>query len=263
MKLHLKDKLKQKSFVIGTFIKTPSMILTEVVSATELDCICLDSEHSPFSRDSLDQCILAARSGQMGCLVRVQKNHPEYILNALDCGATGIVIPHINSPEAAQKAVSSAYYHHGNRGYAGSTRAANYGLNSMEENLQNNAQNTIVIAQIEDKEALYCLDEIIMTKGIDCFFIGIMDLTLSLNAQSPKDSIVINAIEKIIQCATKHDKVLGIFLPNTDSLHFWQAKGVTFFLISSEHNLLRNSINQLIKETKSINKSYLKDYSHA
>ena len=56
----------------------------------------LDAEHALFDRGSLDSCILAARAGEKTILVRP----PSHILNALDCGADGVILPHIRTAAA-------------------------------------------------------------------------------------------------------------------------------------------------------------------
>ena len=84
-----RDRLGTGAALIGTFVKTPSPIVCEVLASTSLDAVCLDAEHAPFGRKDLDSCIHALRSAGMPCLVRLQNGSAEVILNALDCGATG------------------------------------------------------------------------------------------------------------------------------------------------------------------------------
>ena len=247
-----KHQLQQKNLLLGTFIKTPSTILTEVISSTTLDVICFDSEHAPFGRYALDQCLMTALLSNLPCLVRVQKNQPEYIQSALDCGATGVIVPHIETPQAAERAVSACYYTTGTRGYAGSTRNARYGCNTLNENIHINQQTTTVIAQIEDAEALDHLDAIMCVEGIDCFFIGIMDLTLSLGAAVPTETMVVDAIQTIIQAAMQYGRAVGMFLADPGAVAFWYDQGVRFFLIASEHTLLRNGIHQMLKTAQNI-----------
>jgi 2-keto-3-deoxy-L-rhamnonate aldolase RhmA len=77
------------------------MMVAEVLASTDLDVACFDAEHSPFDRRDIDSCLLAFRSAQKPALVRVASSSADQILNALDCGATGVVIPHVDSPEKA------------------------------------------------------------------------------------------------------------------------------------------------------------------
>ena len=86
----------------------------------------------------------------------------------------------------------------GGRGYAGSSRAARYGLASMTEHRAASAARTVVIAQIEDVEALDELDAIASTPGLDALFVGRIDLTVALDAASPDAPEVIAAVDRVI-----------------------------------------------------------------
>ena len=241
-----KKRLLDGEKLIGMFSKTPSSILAEVVSQTNLDVVCIDAEHAPFDRRDIDQCVFAYRSSDMPSLVRIPSCRPEYILNALDCGASGVIIPHVNDPKVTQECVNAAYFGEGGRGYAGSSRFANYGTKTLAENIEKNKNDTTVIAQIEDLKALDHLDEIFKVDGIDCFFIGMMDLTVALNAQSHKDTIVVDTVKKICNTAQKYNRRVGLFTPDIDSIEFWQSLGASLFLLGSDHQFLKNGIKNFL-----------------
>ena len=93
-RMSLKQRLAAGEPLLGTFFKTPSPMLCEVIAQTDIDFVCLDAEHSPFDRLTLDQGVFALRAGNMPGVVRVPALSGEPILNALDCGATGVVVPH-------------------------------------------------------------------------------------------------------------------------------------------------------------------------
>ena len=150
MKLPLKARLAAGELILGTFVKTPSPIVVEVLALSPLDCLCLDAEHAPFDRAAIDACVLAARAAGMEVVVRVPSAAPEHLLNALDCGATGVVVPHVRSAEEAHAVVAACHYGAGGRGYAGSSRAAGYTSVPMSQHRANSAARTVVIAQIED-----------------------------------------------------------------------------------------------------------------
>ena len=137
-----RDRVRSGEPLIGTWIKTPSPMVSEVLGGSELDMVCLDAEHSPFDRLVLDQCILGLRSAGMPVLVRVPSAAPEHTLNALDCGATGVVIPHVSSADMAAAVAKAAHFGPGGRGYAGSSRAAAYADKPMSRHLADSASET-------------------------------------------------------------------------------------------------------------------------
>lgn len=223
---------------VGTWVKTPSAIVTEVLSRTGLACLCLDAEHAPFDRGDLDASILAARSQDMPVLVRTPSAAPHHILNALDLGAAGIVAPHITSGRAAEDLVAACHFGRGGRGYAGSTRAADYTGRPMADHLARSRESTTVIAQIEDVEAIEKIEEIAAVDGIDCLFIGRADLAISLGASAASDPAVMAAAERVAHVGRARGRAVGSFVGDLAELPFWLDRGVSFFLLESDHTFL-------------------------
>lgn len=240
-----KSALVRRDRLVGTFVKTPSPILAEVLGATKLDCVCLDAEHAPFDRMALDQMIAHFRAADMPSLVRVQTAQDWQILNALDCGATGVVIPHIRSAEEAAGAVKAAHFGRGGRGYAGSTRAASFGGTTIPAHMQASAGRTAVIGQIEDVEAVERIDEIVAVEGMDALFVGRIDLTVSLGAVSPAAPEVVEAVETVVAKAAEAGRTVGMFTPTVEEALAWSEKGASFFLLASEHSWIKAGANAL------------------
>ena len=240
-----RQRLLSHEPMIGTFLKTPSSIICEVLGYTPLDAICLDAEHAPFGRMELDNCIFALRASDKPSLVRVPSAAPAEILNALDCGATGVVLPHICSAEEAEAAAQAARYGRGGRGYAGSSRAAGYTTRPMSIHKEDSNQQTTVIAQIEDIEAVEAIEEIAAVEGIDCLFVGRIDLTVALGATTPDDPAVVEAVEKICAAGQAAGKPVGMFLPRVDDVGYWQSKGASLFILASDHAFLLQGASQL------------------
>ncbi len=245
MSAGFKQRLRQREPLVGTWVKTPSPILCEVLGKTPLDAVCLDAEHAPFDRLSLDQCLYALRNEEMPALVRVPSASHEHILNALDCGACGVVIPHVTSAQMAEEVAAAAHYGSGGRGYAGSTRAAGYTTKPMNRHLQDSAAETVVIAQIEDVDALDVLDEIAAVEVIDCLFVGRIDLTVALGAASPKDDRVIQAVEKICAAGAAAGRSVGMFVGDPAEIPRWRDLGASLFLLSSDHGFVLQGAQQL------------------
>ena len=238
-------RLCASELMMGTFLKTPSTIVCEVLGLTPLACVCIDAEHAPFGRMELDGCIGALRAADMPSLVRVQTASAGEILSALDSGATGIVLPHVVSGLQATEFARAAHYGPGGRGYAGSSRAAGYTTKPMAQHLQDSAARTTVIAQIEDAEALPNLDAIAATKDIDCLFVGRMDLTVSLGATSPLEPRVVDAVEQICAAGQRHGKAVGMFIPPSEDCMAWHAKGASLFLLASDQQFLLDGARAL------------------
>lgn len=240
-----RTRLRQGEPMMGTFLKTPSPIVAEVLALTPLACVCIDAEHAPFGRMEIDSCVMPLRAAGMPSLVRVRSGDAGEILGALDSGATGVVIPHVSTAAQALDAVRLSHYREGGRGYAGSSRAAGYTTKPMAEHLRDSTAIVTVVAQIEDAEALPNLDAIAATEGIDCLFVGRMDLTLSLGCSSPLDPRVIAAVEQICAAGKRHGTAVGMFIPPSEDCARWQALGATLFLLGSDQQFLHEGARAL------------------
>lgn len=238
MTLPFRARLLAGDVLLGAWLKTPSPIVAEVLSGTALDALCLDAEHAPFDRGDLDGCVMACRGGGMPALVRVASAAPTDILNALDLGAAGVVVPHVASAADAARAAKASRFGPGGRGFAGSTRAAGYTRRSMAEHLDAAGAETAVIAQIEDAEALDVIDAIAAVEGVDCLFIGRADLAVSLGARSAADPRVIDAARAIVAAAGRAGRRTGMFIADLSETRDWIARGVTLFLLESDQSFL-------------------------
>jgi len=241
----LKQTLRARRPLAGTFVKTPTHEQMEVLALSGLDMICLDAEHAPFDRRSLDACLLACRAGGLPSLVRVPALDPVPILQALDMGATGVVVPHVRTAEEARRLVRMSTFGPGGRGFAGSTRAAGYTAKPMARHLDDSAAQTTIMAQIEDAEALDELDGIMAVNGVDGILIGRVDLTVSLGAASPEAPEVTEAIARICAAAARHGRAVGMFLPTLTGLDAWRDLGLTFFMVGSDHGFVLSGARAL------------------
>jgi len=244
-----RDQLRAGELLAGTWIKTPHPHVVEVLSFSSLDCLVLDAEHAPFDRAALDLCILAARAGGKTVLVRPQSANHEHILNALDCGADGVILPHICNAADAEDAVKACHYISGGRGYAGSSRAAGYTTKGMTKHRADAASVTI-IAQIEDVEGVDNIEAIAAVDGIDALFIGRADLTISYAAQTLDDMIVVDAVDRIVAAGKAAGRSTGMFLGRVGDVGMWREKGASLFILGSDQDFLLQGAAKLAEAVK-------------
>ncbi len=243
MKESLRDRMLRGDVLTGTFLKTPAFQLVEVLAMSDFDMIALDAEHAPFDRGSIDACLGIARAMDFPVLVRTHDGTPGTILTVLDSGATGVIVPHIDSAAKAEAIARAARFGHGGRGYAGSTRWAGYATRSMPEVLEQSRKETVVIAQIEEPEGVDDIDAIAAVEGIDGLFVGPADLAVCYGLTDPSAPEVRAAIKRVGEAAQKHGKCLITFAPNASWAADLKALGVTMFFIASEHAFMLDGAN--------------------
>lgn len=219
----------------GTFMKTPTVDMLEVLILSGLDFVCIDGEHAPFDRQTLNACLAVARAADFPVLIRVASGTPENIGAALDLGAVGIVVPHVTDADVAEKVARAARYGHGGRGYAGSSRWAGYATRAMPDILAQSASETIVIAQIEDPEAVEASAEIAATPGIDALFLGPADLSVAYGKTDTDSAELHAAMEAVGEAAKAHGKAYMTFVANAARAKDLRKYGFGAFFIASEH----------------------------
>jgi len=247
--MSLRDRLRAGETLAGTWVKTPHPHVVEVLGLSPLDLLVLDAEHAPFDRGQLDACIMAASGVGKPVLVRPASGAHEQILNALDCGADGVIVPHVRSAEEARAVVRACHYVSGGRGYAGSSRAAAYTTIGMGRHREQSA-GVIVIAQIEDREAIDAIDGIAAVEGIDALFIGRADLTISFGVQTPDDPVVVEAVERTCAAGRAAGRTIGMFLSRTADIQEWRDKGASLFVLQSDQEFLLSGARILAADIK-------------
>ncbi len=219
-------------------------MLWKCLAHSALDALVLDAEHAPFGREALDSCVLAARTWASPCWCVPRPTIRPPFSQALDAGAHGVVIPHVRNRKEAEAAVLACHYRPGGRGFAGSTRAAGYTTAGMAAH-RKSAQDVAVIVQIEDAEAVAAIDEIARVEGIDGLFIGRADLTVSLEADTPDDTVVVEAVETICAACVAAGTPAGMFLSRPADANYWRERGATFFFLRSDQEFLLSGARDL------------------
>lgn len=240
-----RDRLRAGEPLLGTFVKTPAVPIVEVLALSPLDVLCLDQEHAPFGPAELDACIAVARANGLATLVRVPGGSSTDIGRALDAGATGVVVPHVDTVDEARRAAAAARFApDGTRGYAGSHRAAAYSTRTIPDNLAA-AASTTVIAQIESPEAVEAAEAIAAVEGVDALFIGPADLAVAMGARTPGDEAVVAAMQRVIDAGRRVGTVVGAFASSPAEMRDLRARGVTFVLAGSDQSSVLDGMRRL------------------
>lgn len=245
-----RSRLAAGELQIGTFIKTPTGHATEILGSIGFDFVVIDAEHAPFDRVIIDQILLAARAVGIPAVVRVPSAAGPDMLSALDCGATGVLVPHITSAAMAREVVAACRFRGGHRGFSNSTRAGNYGATGMWDYVDACDAVTTVIGMIEDPEAVDVIDEILAVEGLDAVFIGRGDLMIAYGAQSPMAEELVRATGKIISAATAAGKPVITVTPGGKDAETLKGLGVNGFLIASDQGFLRQAAAAALKDLR-------------
>lgn len=237
----LKASIARGEAVLGlmvTEIKTP--MLGAILDAAGMHFAIIDQEHGAFGADLLASLIAGFRGGACRPLVRIPATRREYVLTALELGAAGIVVPHVESRRQAEDIVRYARYApEGDRGL--SLCRAHTGFRRVEqgEYLRRANAEVLVVAQIETRAAVDNLDDILATPGLDMVFIGPSDLSLSCGIDgSLRAPEMRRLVDRILSRARHFGVSTGIQTYDPDVAAELVAAGVSLVSCNTDLNAL-------------------------
>ena len=245
-----RQRIQAGEVLLSTLISLPSPEICELLSKLKFDWLFIDAEHGSFGTLEM-QRMLQATTDQFPCLIRVASNDVVAIKQALDIGATGIIVPQINSAKEAQAAVRAAKYPtYGNRG-VGLARAHEYGL-SFTDYLSRANDDTCVVIQAETPGAIADIENIVVIKDVDAILIGPYDLSANLGHTGEIDHPdVVAAIDKVIIACKQANVKLGYFGVNAEAVLPYKEKGFTLLTVGVDSIFISNGAQQLLNEMKS------------
>ena len=236
------EKLRSKQPVLGMIVYSCSPIVVENIAHGGVDFVFIDMEHTPIGWETLEHMVRAAQVAQAGTLVRVTENNPFHIRKALETGADCVIVPHIASRKDAEQAVRSAKFPpKGIRGATSYARAAKYSAN-WSTYLNDTNENVLVMAMIEEPEAVENIEEIASTDGLAGLNFGPLDYAVSTGiVNSPERQSKTREVQRVIaSAAKKYDLVLAAVLPpNMDGFDELLGLGYTVFLMGYDLAVLR------------------------
>jgi 4-hydroxy-2-oxoheptanedioate aldolase len=240
-------RLRGREPVVGYWCALDAPVATERIARLGYDYVCLDGQHGYLGYSGILHALMAIGSaaGAVG-IVRVEANDITPIGRALDAGAAGVIVPLIETPADAAKAVASVRYPPlGRRSFA----ANRSGLRPTEANEMN-----VVIAMIETPSALSEVDAICATPGLDGVYVGPSDLSLAVGGAYPMDPAVSvefdAAVTRIREAARKAGIAAGIHTPNGETAARRLAEGYTFASIASDLNHLEQAARGHLKDAR-------------
>jgi 2-keto-3-deoxy-L-rhamnonate aldolase RhmA len=161
--------------------------VVEIIALAGFDGAFIDMEHTGFDLHLVGEMIRVADLTGVTPIVRVPENNAKLILRVLDMGAQGIQVPHIEGLEGARRAVQAVRYPPlGQRGGAGSTRAAGYGSIPWREHVQSSNDEILLIVMTEDPQGIKDIEAIAGLDGVDLISLGPTDLSTALGITDPQ-----------------------------------------------------------------------------
>jgi 2-keto-3-deoxy-L-rhamnonate aldolase RhmA len=236
----------------GTLLSISAPQIAEIISDSGFDWVLIDMEHSSISLESV-QNALQIMGDKILKIVRVPGNDEIWIKRVLDTGCDGILVPMVNSAAEALKVIQYSKYPLTGKRSVGLSRAHSFGP-GFSNYVENANRDVVVMIQIEHREAVQNIDEILKVEGIDSVFIGPYDLSASMGLTGQLGHPEVRAAISLIRDKCRQEGMpYGIFGMTPDSLIPELKSGCTFLLCGVDTAILVDSYKGLIKTLKTDN----------
>ena len=177
----LAARLRAGESLVGAWCSLPGPGPAELLAAGGVDYVVLDLQHGLLAERDLPLLFPAIEAHGAAPVVRLRSNDGVEIGRVLDLGAEGIIVPNVDSAEEARSAVLSTLYPpRGTRGFGPVRAALTLGHDALED--------IAVIAQVESRAALDCVEELARVEGLAALYVGPWDLSVSLGLPVPPDT---------------------------------------------------------------------------
>ena len=244
-----RNRLEKGELLLGTIMALPYADAAEILVEAGLDWLFLDMEHAPYSLHDV-QHICQAVGDRCACIVRIPDKSEAWLKRVIDIGPEGIIVPHVNSAEETEMIVNWALYPPQGTRSAGIARAQGYGL-KMEKSIQNANSEMLVIPQIEHREGVENIGEIVKVDGLKAVFVGPYDLSGSLGILGQvTDAQVQSKIKDIAQTCRAAGLKSGIFGVDAGSLKSYIGLGYTLIARGSDTLMLGEAVRDAVRALK-------------
>lgn len=248
----VKEKIKNGEVAFGIYIAVPSPMIVEIAGYSGYDFVRIDLCHSSIDMSQVEHMVRAAELSGVVPMARVY-NNPETISNLLEMGIQGLVVPDIDSLEAAKEVVKAARFGPiGERGMFSAPRVARYGYISPSEYPKWSNEEVLLGIQIEDVKAVDKIDEILTVEGIDMCLSGRGDIAKSLGLPGQKNHPkVLETEEKIFEAAKKYGKSISVNLDPTspsfgENVVKWKNNGARVITLGHDIPIVKKGFGNAI-----------------
>lgn len=242
----VKEKLNagQVATIIGCHSLTSATI--DFLGPLDFDGYWLEGEHGSVAWNQIGDLTRACDLWEKSSIMRVHANEFGRITRTLDNGASGIVVPHVNTRHEAEQVVQAARFAPvGLRGFYAGRRS--YGSSHFYERSN---EDTLVVVLIEEMQAVDNLSDILKVDHIDVFFVAPGDLSQSMGLvgqiHHPEVQDVVDSALSQIVSSGRHAGTLGF----EDMLEHYIGLGVTMFLTSFDNWVIIGAEGYLAKVKK-------------
>ena len=186
--------------------------IATIAKTCGFDWLFIDMEHSSMDVDLASQLAMASLGAGITPIVRVPGHEHYHASRLLDNGTQGVVAPHVDTVEEAQRIARACRYPPlGHRSVAGAQPQLGFRNVPTGEATRLVNADALVVVMLETPKAIASADAIAQVEGVDVLLIGTNDLCAEMGVPGQlADPRVEDAYRKVIAACSKHGKSPGM-----------------------------------------------------
>lgn len=190
---------------------SPIAMFPALAAHFHYDGIWLDAEHRVWDPREVDAMLARHHAADIDCLWRPPTKEKNALYRLLEDGASGLMIPHVGSPDEARALVKAIKFPPlGDRGFCGGGRDASFWVGKADDYTEQANRETFLTVQIETREALEQVEAIAAVPGVDMLFLGPGDMSLRLGCTAAvTDPKMLEVQKTVAAAARRHGKAWG------------------------------------------------------
>lgn len=242
-----KNLLQSDTVPIGTYLgefATPG--IGKILKAAGCEFVFIDMEHSGFGFETVKQILNNLRAEGIAALLRPPSKAGHHLQRAADIGAAGIIAPLVDTVAEARDAVSAVKYPpEGRRGVALNIAHDDYNSSDVGAALAAANDGTGLVALIETASGVEHAHDIAALDGVDCLWIGHLDLSASLGIAGQFDNPVFrDAIDRVMAAAKANDVPVGQLVGSASDAKRSIREGCRLICYSGDIWLLQKALRE-------------------
>lgn len=221
-----KQRLNAGETIYTSSVRLAEPGLCEILGYAGFDFVLLDGEHGAANPATLDRLVQGCFAGGTVPIARMAKPvDPEAVMQVLDQGVQGVLIPHCRCADDARRLREAALYSPAGRRGFGPGRGTQWGRIPIADYLRTINETILLLALIEDVAGVDNIDEI-AAAGLDVLWVGTADLAFDYGVPGQRDHpTVMQAVEKILAACQRHGIVAGFPADSADTARWARERG--------------------------------------
>ena len=208
-----KNRLESGELALGIGLRQARTVdIGKIMKTCGYDWLFIDMEHNSMSIDTAAQISVAAQDAGIAPIVRVPGFQHFHASRALDGGAQGVVVPHVDTAEVAAEMVSNCKYPPvGRRSVTGRLPQVDFEAHPQDEVTRSVNNATLVVVMVETPTAVENVEAIAAVPGVDSVLVGTNDLCTEMGIPGAVgDPRIQEVMERVVAACRAHGKHPGL-----------------------------------------------------